>query len=268
MARAKRVAIYALLGLASIGCDRGRAPGDAAEGSPDNAAAGEAKPAAGSKAAADKPVEPVKDSPVPPGLAPTMAGHFDQVARLEQAVIDGDLEAAAEPARWLAEELPRHSLAAAWRPCIDDLQQAAGRAAGADDFPTVAAATGELLAACGACHAALGTGPRLEAPAPVPEGETTEARMARHQWALARMREAMITASDERWRLGSEAVSVAPPEPCPIPSAHVLPQEVLALRERIYDIGAEALEQRSRAERAASYGALLSTCVGCHVGGC
>lgn len=201
-------------------------------------------------------------------LSVSMAKHFVHARALEQAVIDGDLEAVATHANWIVDELPAKSLPKSWQPQLARMQAAAGEAAKAEDLAAAAAAAGKVIETCGACHAAVGGGPKLAEPTPMPEGEDSKARMLRHQWAAERMREGMIGPSDERWQLGANAVSVAPPEPCPIENAEVLADDVLSLRDKIYVIGAEAAKTQAADQRARVYGEYLSTCAGCHVGGC
>ena len=99
----------------------------------------------------------------------------------------------------------------------------------------------------------------------MPEGEDAKARMARHQWAAQRLREGMIVPSDERWMLGANAVSVAPPEPVPVEGAEAINPEVLELREQIYEIGAVAAKTEGLDARATVYGDYLTTCAGCHL---
>lgn len=206
--------------------------------------------------------------PVPPPLAPSMEAHFVHAAQLEQAVIDGDLELVKEHAQWLVDELPKQSMPEAWQPQLERMQLAAAQAAKSTTLAEAGAAAGRVVETCGACHQAIGKGPSLLEPPPVPEGDDTTNRMLRHQWAASRMREAMISGSDERWKLGAGAVSVAPPEPCPIPDAEILDAQTLALREKIYELGAKALKVSSASDRAALYGEYLTTCAGCHTGGC
>jgi hypothetical protein len=237
--------------------------------SDDKAAKGEAKTDKSDKPSPAAESGPVEDEPdAPPALAPAMDEHFAQATALEHAVIDGDLEAAIEDAKWISEDLPKDAMPEPWQPHLEKMQAAATRVAASENLPGAAMATGELIAACGACHSTLGTGPKLDDPGPVPQGDDTTNRMLRHAWAAARMREGMITDSEERWQLGAKAVSVAPPEPCEIPSGDILPDDVLKLRERIYEIGAEAAAVSGADARAKLYGEYLQTCAGCHVGGC
>lgn len=201
-------------------------------------------------------------------LAPAMAAHFLHAAQIEQAVIDGDLDGVKLHAESLVTELPKQSMPEAWQPQLERMQASAAQAAKSQTLVEAGAAAGQILETCGACHQATGKGPSLFEPGPVPQGDDTTNRMLRHQWAAARMREGMISGSEERWKLGAGAVSVAPPEPCPIPDAEILDAETLALREKIYEIGAKALKTSSGSERAALYGEYLTTCASCHTGGC
>jgi hypothetical protein len=223
----------------------------------------------------DKPAEQqpatkptITEQPAKPELAMAMTEHFVHASALEQSVIDGDLETAKVHAGWLVTDLPVEALPNTWQPSLERMQAAAREVGKAEDLAAAAAATGKVIEACGACHAAVAAGPKFGPVPPLPEGESGPARMQRHQWAAERMREGMIGPSDERWQLGASAVSVAPPEPCPIENAEVLPNDVLQLREKIYEIGARAAATKTAEERVTIYGEYLSTCAGCHVGGC
>jgi cytochrome c553 len=201
-----------------------------------------------------------------------MTKHFAHATALEQAVIDGDLEAVGVHATWLTTELPADSFPEASQPALAKLQAAAGeavQASAAEDLAAAAAATGKVVGACGSCHTSLHTGPKFtDDPGQAPLGDDSKNRMLRHQWAADRMREGMIGPSSERWQMGASAVSVAPPEPCPIENAELLTDDILQLREKIYVIGAQAVETEDLDQRAKVYGEYLSTCAGCHVGGC
>ena len=232
--------------------------------------------APGTKPDAKPDAKPAEPAPEPaPGkaeLQAAMTEHFAHATALEQAVIDGDLDAITTHAKWLVDELPKDTFPSAWQPTLANMQAAAGEAvsaAAAEDLGAAATATGKVVGACGSCHASTGGGPKFEGdPGQAPVGDDSKNRMLRHQWAADRMREGMIGPSEARWIAGAGAVSVAPPEPCPIENAEVLADDVLKLRERIYEIGAEAAKTPDPAARARVYGDYLSTCAGCHTGGC
>jgi hypothetical protein len=234
------------------------------------------KPASADQPASAAAPEPAAAAPDPSPkteLATAMTEHFAQASALERAVIDGDLEAVATHAAWLVDELPAASFPPAWQPAVQRMQKAAakaGEAASADDLAAAATATAEVIAACGSCHASTGGGPKFDDvdPGTAPVGDDSKNRMLRHQWAAERMREGMIGPSEPRWLAGAGAVSVAPPEPCPIENAEILADEVLQLREKIYELGAQASVTQGLDARAAVYGEYLSTCAGCHTGGC
>lgn len=204
----------------------------------------------------------------PPKLDEAMKAHFDRATMIKQAVIDGDLEAIASPSKWLTDELPVASMPEAWRPHLVQMQSAAKRAGQAKDLLAAGEAAGQLISTCGACHQSVGKGPKFPQPLPVPEGDDTTNRMQRHQWAADRMWEGMVGRSEEHWQLGAGAVSEKPPTPCPIPDEHVLPSEALNLREKIYELGATAKTAEGWEARGKIYGEYLTTCAGCHVGGC
>jgi hypothetical protein len=266
-----RASILALV-LLSFACQAKDAPADQAA-SADKAGSADKAASADKTAPAVAPTPAAAEPNAKPELATAMTEHFAQATALERAVIDGDLEAIATHAAWLVDELPAASFPPAWQPAVQRMQKAAakaGEAASADDLAAAASATGEVVAACGSCHASTGGGPKFDDvdPGSVPVGDDSKNRMLRHQWAAERMREGMIGPSEPRWKLGAGAVSVAPPEPCPIENAEILADEVLQLREKIYEIGAKASATEGLDARAGVYGEYLSTCAGCHTGGC
>lgn len=240
------------------------------------------EPAAESKPTEVAPEQPIAATPepepepppeTPPASPPSplaehMRDHFGKAAQLELEVVDGALDNARAQAKALHESLTTMAVPDSWKPHVDRMLAAADEAAQAKDLVAAARATGQVIHGCGSCHAAVGSGPKYGELTPVPEGETTQARMARHEWAAARMREGMIGPSEQRWLAGAKAVSVAPPEPCPIPSDDILSKDILDLREKIYEIGAQAAETHEPEARAVVYGEYLTTCAGCHVGGC
>lgn len=244
-------------GADSGGADRGQAQ----SGVP--AQAGDSKTAEGSRPEAAE-----TGNAAPEGLDEAMKEHFVQAVQIKQAVIDGDLDAVAEPARWLAEDLDAESLPKPWKPYLDAMQASAKKAGEAEDLPTAALAAGELVGACADCHATTGKGPTFGEPGKVPQGEDTTARMLRHQWAADRMWEGIVSNSETHWKLGTHAISEKPPEPCPIPGDDILPKDILDLREKIYELGPKAAEAKDRTTRTKLYGEYLQTCAGCHVGGC
>ena len=82
--------------------------------------------------------------------------------------------------------------------------------------------------------------------------------MARHQWAIDRMREGLIGASDPHWRSGLYALA----------HTHVtsLGTTYPALANRLRSVArdAYATTQATTSERAGVYGDVLAICVGCH----
>ena len=268
--RAPIFCLSALLLAALGGCDGDKTPEKAApakaEAAPE-AAKPEAPPPGPEAKVEIQPAEP-SEAGAAAARELAMNQHFIRAVELEQAVIDGELVEAIGLAKWILDEQPKQTLPEAWAPQLEPMYAAAKQIADSKGLAGAAAGTAALVATCGACHTALGSGPKLTMPPPVPEGESVNARMLRHSWAASRMREGMIGPSEAHWQLGAGAVSVAPPKPCPIPEAEVLDAETLALRERIYEIGAEAAVSKGAGARTAIYGEYLATCAGCHVGGC
>jgi hypothetical protein len=151
---------------------------------------------------------------------------------------------------------------AAWAPQIAAVR---GRAADLANAPTLDDAcrrAGQLAHACAACHVASKAAPEFrQPPAQPPDLATVEARMARHLWAVERIREGVVGGVDESWRTGLEVLASAP---LPWPSAD---GERATLARRVHEL-AKLARQRSATDpptaRARFYGELLVTCSTCH----
>ena len=247
-------------------CDGKSSKAKRPEAEPEDTGAAAPSPQAEPEAESPEAESPEAKPEAKPELSEPMREHFADAEALEQAVMTGDLEAARTRGRALIEKLPLQELPAGWEPHVERMRTAAIGVVETRDLVDAAMATGRVLGACGACHATVGGGPKPANAAPaMPEGEDAEQRMARHRWAAQRLREGLITPSDERWSLGAGAVSVAPPAPIPIDNAERLNPEVLELREHIYEIGAVAAKTEGLDARAEVYGDYLTTCAGCHL---
>jgi cytochrome c553 len=114
--------------------------------------------------------------------------------------------------------------------------------------------------ACARCHASAERLPVFTAPSHAPSDRpTVVAQMARHRWAVDRLWEGMIGASDEHWRAGLYVFATSP-----LPSTLQAERDV-ALQLRA--LARDALERKpalSLDERTALYGEILITCARCH----
>jgi hypothetical protein len=186
-----------------------------------------------------------------------MQRHFADVTAVQMAVIAGDLAALREPAEWLAGHEAVEGLPGEWAPYVAAMQAAAQRAADAGTITAAAAATGEMGLACGGCHRALDEGGQFTYVDP-PEEPGTVGHMQRHKWAVDRMWEGLIAASDTEWMMGVDGLAEAALRPAGAA------EDLAELAERVHALGAQAGEVADVRGRALVYGQILATCADCH----
>jgi cytochrome c553 len=174
---------------------------------------------------------------------------------VKTAIIAGNVEAAKQPAEWLASHEPAADLPGDWEPFVNEMQAAAAEAAAATDVSTAAAAVGQMALSCGACHSALGQGTQF-AFMPQPEEAGVQGHMARHAWALERMWRGLVGPSVESWMEGVGGLAESPLQGGT--------DDTRALGLRVHELGAQGGEAADPAARAAIYAELLTTCAGCH----
>ncbi len=193
-----------------------------------------------------------------------MQDHFTKIGDLQLAVVNGDLDAAKQPARWLAEHATLSGMPDSWQPYLPAMREAAQVAAGATDMLTVSKATAQLGAACGKCHAALGAKVAFDIESALPEGGDAAAHMKRHAWASGRLWEGLVVPSGQVWQTGAAALDEVPLVPEEVTSDPEKVPEVKALSNRVHELGAAARQAGDPETRAAVYGDFLDTCARCH----
>lgn len=201
----------------------------------------------------------------PPGTAQRMANHFADAREIQRAVIAGDLASVRPPARRLVER--SDPFPESWRPFMAGNVQLAGSALAARSLADAAQAAAGLADNCGQCHVAVGVGPSLVVPASRPwDDRDAPLHMARHQWAVDRLWDALVAHSDEAWRAGGEALVDAPLRPNDFPTDVTDPAALDELAAQVHDLGARTRTTARWPERAALVGELLTTCAACHRG--
>lgn len=188
-----------------------------------------------------------------------MQEHWDAGNALQHAMERGDLQAARAAAARIAEvgEIPGLTWDAS--PYLREMRVKAEEIRDAATFEQAAGATGTMAASCGRCHARAEAGPRPEGTTTAPSGgEDTRAHMIQHAWAMDRMWEGLVVPSADRWRAGARVLAEQPV------SAHGVPAEVALISARVHELGRQALDDSTPAERAARFGALLNDCAACH----
>lgn len=188
-----------------------------------------------------------------------MQEHWDAGNAVQHAMERGDLGAAREAAARIAEvgEIPGLTWDAG--PYLREMRIHAEQIRDAGSFAEAAQATGGMAAACGNCHARAEVGPHPEGTttAPSVEGDT-RSHMIQHAWAMDRMWEGLIVPSTDRWRAGARLLAEQPV------AAHGVSSEVALISARVHEMGRQALEDRTPADRGVRFGRLLTDCAGCH----
>jgi mono/diheme cytochrome c family protein len=250
MRQSHRIAAVLLCLIPSAACDKSTPNAGTPAKEPVVASAAPASPSAGEGIAT-------------PGVAEHMRDHFSHAVKMRDAVIAGDLPALRKDAQWMAEHEISKTLPETWRPHVTRLHDAAKKALDAQDITAAGAAVAETAAACGACHAKLG-GPKLALGTPPAEGSGAALHMARHQWAAARMWDALATPSEEAWLKASEVMADAPLLPAAATGPRSVPQDTKKLGQNVHDIAEKARQDRDVAKWTGSYGQFLTTCAACH----
>ena len=194
--------------------------------------------------------------PPPDANAKRMQRHFYEAIVMREAVIRGDLPSARASGEVLA-AAPTTSADARWAGHVERVRTAALAGAKAKGIIDAALAVGELGAACGACHQALGV--ELDSPPdPWPDVRPdAEGHMLRHQWAAERMWDGLIRPSRDAWLRGVDALYEKP-----LPTTH-LPLRKVDLRDVTHSITARG-PVAEPAERGQIYGTFVATCAVCH----
>jgi cytochrome c553 len=166
-----------------------------------------------------------------------MHEHVSRVRVVEEAVIRGDLEAAREPAKWLAEHEEPAGLPADTGRFLTEMRTAARQVAEADDIESAAHATARMAAGCGSCHRASSTSANLPAVI-VPAPATDRAgHMREHQAAVDLLYRGLAAPSDENWKKGAEMLQHAP---LTAEDLGDVKKEAQAAAARVHELGARA----------------------------
>jgi mono/diheme cytochrome c family protein len=213
------------------------------------------------------PAEQAKPAaPAPPvvDVSRQMHENLARVTAMQEAVIRGDIEAASEPARWIADHLETAGLPQGQEAVLADLKKSAAVVAEAKDFKNAATATAMVISYCGTCHTAAKVSPAIaEAPKPAAAGPLT-AHMVEHQWATTLMYEGLVMPSEERWQKGLGAMASAPLAEKDLPKDGKLTKQVAALEKKVHEMAAKAKIAMDLGTKVAFYGEYMAGCAGCH----
>ena len=88
--------------------------------------------------------------------------------------------------------------------------------------------------------------------------------MKRHDWAVARLWEALVSNDDARWRKGAEVLSDAPLLPEQVASMHDPSLQAMGdLAGTVQDLAKQALDGKG-VSRASIVAGVFATCASCH----
>jgi hypothetical protein len=208
-----------------------------------------------------KPAEPAAPAV---DVSKQMHENLARVTAMQEAVIRGDIEAAVEPARWIADHQESAGLPSGQDAVLADLKKSAAVVAEAKDPKNAATATAMVISYCGTCHTAAKIAPAItEAPKPAAEGPVA-AHMVEHQWATDLMYQGLVMPSEERWQKGLAAMAGTPLAEKDLPKDAKLTKEIVALEKKVHEMAGKAKTATDLGTKVAFYGEYIGGCAGCH----
>ncbi|HOG27822.1 MAG TPA: hypothetical protein PLN93_01315 [Vicinamibacterales bacterium] len=208
-----------------------------------------------------KPAEPAAPAA---DVAAAMHENLARVTVMQEAVIRGDIEAAAEPAKWIAENQPTAGLPAGQETVLADMKKQAAVVAGATDFKNAATATAMVVSYCGACHKAAQYTPSIPEPVKPAAEPGIRTYMVEHQWAADLLYQGLVIPSEERWQQGLAAMAVAPLAEKDRPKDAALTKEILEMGKKVQELAGKAKAAPDIGMKVAYYGEYLAGCASCH----
>ncbi len=190
-----------------------------------------------------------------------MKDHFTKVREIEEAIIRGDLEAAKEPAQWMADHQEVGGYGARADQRIMELKSAAKSVAAAKDIDGAAQAAAGMAGACGHCHSAANVAPKLPKVPDDEKGVERVRHMMEHQHAIDHMYYGLISPTTGDWMTGAEKLKAAPLRAKAMKDVN---PEVLAAEARVHELADRALGASVQSSRVAIYGSLIGSCANCH----
>ena len=204
--------------------------------------------------------------PSPEGFADlsfAMRTHYYAAIEIQDAVIEGDVEATRPPGRWLAEHLPRTNLPEGSEQYVEEIVDLGLQLSRVEAVADASDLLARIAFQCGSCHQRFDGGPKVERAPPWGSQRDLTERMRRHAWAAGRLWDGLLAPSDTVWLVGALELSSTPLTPERTPE-RIADEELVKLAESVHQMALEGLELEGRAARAQLYGRLLATCAECH----
>lgn len=207
---------------------------------------------------AEPPVDPFKQAMM---ARFHMHEGYALYAAVERLILRRNLDDAKDLAKLIG-IIPAETGLTAWAPQIATVRTRALALADAPSLEEASRRAARLADACARCHLDSNAAPEFRrTPALPPDVPTIAGRMARHIWAVERIREGIVGGVDEPWRAGLDVLASAP-----LPwSAADGDRAALAKQiQRLADVARHRGPSDTSDERARMYGEILVTCSACH----
>lgn len=195
-----------------------------------------------------------------------MKDHVESLREIERHLVAGRLDEAKALAFLLGRADDRRLLPAA--PDAARVAIAARALAAATTLEEGCRLEPRIALACAGCHRRARLVLHFPAPVVPADEPTVAARMTRHQWAADRLWDGLIGPDDRSWRAGLEVYAAAPVPALASPGVAGARSDADDRSSRrlqgLARTALDAIGRDSADDRAATYGALLVTCTGCH----
>lgn len=200
-------------------------------------------------------------------IAHHMHEHRTRITTIRSFIIKGNLDGVREPASWLAEHETVSGLPAHFESYVEMMRSYAREIVVAPDLKSAAMSVSSMARTCGNCHLVNHVDLKV-AYDPVPaDGASTISHMKRHQWAMERLWEGLISPSDTAWWRGADMLVGVPLRAAEVTNEATEVGNSAALDElarRVHMLGGQGTITRTPDARSALYGELLGLCADCH----
>lgn len=191
-----------------------------------------------------------------------MQQQFVRVDHMQHALVQGRLTRVRSEAQALVDSPLPKGLPEAWLPYFHSLQKAAQGVVVAKEVSGMATAVAKVGGTCGHCHETWQHRLNLGWPPAPPETVDPRGHMQRHQWALDRFWDSLISAEDRGWQAGVKALEEPPLEAEDLTGK--LDTQAEACIMKVHGLGEYAAYAETDDYRERLYARLVTVCANCH----
>jgi cytochrome c553 len=206
-----------------------------------------------------------EDGAFRPDVAEHMHEHLNRISAIKAAVVAGELEAAREPAAWLAEHEAAQGLPPGWEAFVSQMREYARNVLVSSGLEGAAANLTGMAQTCGRCHRANNSEVTFgfdQKPRHEIDGRRTH--MQRHLWGIDRMWDGLIGPSDKAWNAGSDFLFDVPLTSSEISRSGEPDDNLTVMANRVHVLGANGMQAQSAQARGEIFSELLALCGNCH----